>query len=344
MKTVVDDKDGEVSQGLERAADARPASWDGAVTTSPSSPSSPPSPSSAFSASFPSFSAARSAHIAFATGLSAFRAARAVWLVQPDAEALHDARVALRRLRTALAAYEALVRVPFRVKPASIRRLSRRLAPLRDVDVAIQELQLSGDLCEPELRDRLEQARERVRGDVGPTFHRRGARRWQRAMQRWLRAPAFTKSAMVDARGALSARIEQLWPPLDALSGWAIDASDLATAAAEALDELHRLRRRFRDARYLLELGSAAGLGEPHLSIAHFQQLQDGLGGLQDLRVLRDTLVREVGPDWAKAAPRLAQALSAAWSERWQQWVELRSTVGESGPRLPRLAGAQFSR
>lgn len=329
MSAVVDYKDGEVSRSLEQASDALPASGDGAMKTSPPSPSVPPSPS--FPSSPPSPSSA------LAAGLAAFRAARAAWLVLPDAETLHDARVALRRLRTALELYGGIVRLPREVTVRRVRRLSRRLAPLRDLDVAAQQLpSLPSLVVEVGLDRRVERARARCRAKVASALRGRNTRRWQKALAGWLRAVGPTKPAPSDARAPIAVRLAQLWPPLSVLPGWTVEIPNLARASDEALEALHLLRRRLRVSRYLVELGAIAGSDRTHPSPEDLQQLQTSLGALQDIRVLRDILRRGADPpEWANLAPALLPVLEAAWAERWRQWTELRSSVGgrvKSGP------------
>lgn len=286
------------------------------------------------------------AHAALANGLASVRAARAAWLVQFDPEALHDARVALRRLRTALELYEGLVRLPPAVTAKQVRRLSRCLASLRDLDVALQQATLlAGSETELTLRERLEQARERNRTEVAAALHGRRARRWQRALQRWLHGPAFSEVAMADAPGTIGARIAELWPAIEASPAWEAQIPALSTASPDALDALHELRRRLRVGRYLLEFGQGAGISEAGSSLEELQKLQAGLGALQDLRVLRDALVREAGPLWPAAARMVDTALDTAWSERWQQWKDLSAALHAPTPspatsRLTLISGS----
>lgn len=338
VKTVVDDTDRE-GHAPERAADALPPSRNSAMT-SPSSPASPTSGSSPTSPPSPSS--------AFAAGLSSFRAARAAWLVLPDAETLHDARVALRRLRTALELFGGTVRLPREVTVKRVRQLSRRLAPLRDLDVAAQQLpSLPALVVDVGLDRRVERARARCRDKVTSALRGRSARHWQKALAGWLRAIGPTEPAPSAARELIALRIAQLWPPLSVLPGWMVEIPNLARAPGEALDALHLLRRRLRVSRYLLELGTIPGSDRTHPSPEDLQQLQTSLGALQDIRVLRDILRREADPpEWANLAPALLPVLEAAWAEPWRQWTELRSSVGErvkSGP-VAVLARARFSR
>lgn len=277
--------------------------------------------------------AACAAHAALANGLAAVRAARAAWLVQFDLEALHDARVALRRLRTALELYEGVVRLPPVVTVKQVRRLSRRLASLRDLDVALQQVTLlAGTETELTLRERLEQARDQSRTDVAAALHGRRARRWQRALQRWLHGPAFSEVAMADAPGTIGARIAELWPAIEASPAWEVQIPALSTASPDVLDALHELRRRLRVGRYLLEFGQSAGISEAGSSLEELQRLQAGLGALQDLRVLRDALVREAAALWNTWAATIDAALDRAWAERWQQWRDLRTASRAPAP------------
>ncbi|MEK7323322.1 MAG: CHAD domain-containing protein, partial [Pseudomonadota bacterium] len=66
--------------------------------------------------------------------------ARARWVASPDQEALHDFRVAVRRLRSWLEAYEEEVPLPSKLY-GKLRRLARSTNRVRDADVALVWLQ-----------------------------------------------------------------------------------------------------------------------------------------------------------------------------------------------------------
>jgi triphosphatase len=70
-------------------------------------------------------------------GLRHYRLNEAVLLDWHDAEAVHQARVAIRRLRATLAAFAPLIGARQREIDAALRRVARTLGAVRDLDVAM---------------------------------------------------------------------------------------------------------------------------------------------------------------------------------------------------------------
>ena len=255
--------------------------------------------------------------------LDAATAARQRLTDADDAEALHDFRVAMRRLRSTLRAYETQVDA---VVPAKLRRrlrdLARATGEARDVEVQISWLERRRDELPPGRRAgvswllaRLGQRRERayrdIRERIAPKFDRL-ARRLRRALGS---APApdatlpaslasFTAQLLEDQGTDLERRLALIRSPAD---------------HAEA----HAARIRVKRARYLLEpiVREAAPAAPVLRRLKHVQQL---LGDLHDLQVV---------------IARLGDAAAEAAAERTRRLHEL-AVGGDRGatPRGPRPA------
>src|SRR5262245_14698268 len=92
-------------------------------------------------------------------------AAAAAGLLESDAggEALHDFRVALRRLRTLLKAYRDLVRDSVSKKQArALRDLARSTGAARDAEVQLEWLAAQGEAIKPGARKALDWLVEKV--------------------------------------------------------------------------------------------------------------------------------------------------------------------------------------
>ncbi|MFC3173382.1 CHAD domain-containing protein [Novosphingobium bradum] len=245
---------------------------------------------------------------AIVTGcLHHYRRNEAILLATRDGEALHQARVALRRLRSAHAVFAPLLRDGESARlDSAVRGLARVLGAARDLDVLWER-------CAPDLRPALKPRREVA---------------W-RGVSRALAAPA-TRRLMLDlAQWAM-------------LGGWRdapltaeLRAAPLAPFAAAALDKRlervrrhghhladlpdearHTLRKDAKKLRYAVEF--FAGLPAPAASrkrrdrfLAALAELQDRLGLLNDLAVARAVLGAAAPDDEAQARHLLHRASEA---------------------------------
>jgi CHAD domain-containing protein len=217
-----------------------------------------------------------------------------------DGEALHDFRVALRRLRTTLRAYRGELRQSLR--PRVYRRLgdiADETNRVRDADVALAWLlPLSPALSARErvglrwLIERIETRRtKRIEGDLAE------ARRSFRGAERRLRSGLAIDDAGPDrsfatvARGAVVAQAREL---------------DEILAAVRAPDgpEVHRARIAAKRLRYLLEPLTQA-VPATVAVVARLRALQDRLGAQHDAQELERAVRRGVESVAAERAIRL---------------------------------------
>jgi len=222
-------------------------------------------------------------------------------------EHLHELRVALRRLRAAL-------RIGFDALDLddSIRRAlgqtSRALGELRDLDVAIAEIERrppGGSPVPPPLStvvSRLRSRRRTVRARVRRALRSGSVRAALTRLRHWARAPQlhpFGYRSLADVRPALLAPVVE-----------AVDATPAWRAARPTADQLHELRRRARAARYALEL---LGFDRPSdvETLESMAELQDGLGAVRDLDLTRELASDALEQDLARRAPEFARRLSA---------------------------------
>jgi CHAD domain-containing protein len=230
-----------------------------------------------------------------------------------DEEAIHQMRVAGRRLRVAL---PLLARKPHgrRVRRGRriLRELTRSAGTSRDLDVGVglfeERLKERGEI-DPErrtLRQRLRSARGRSRVRMAEALMDIDIARVRR-----------------DLRVVVSRRAELVFTALLRLR----DARDVrGTVILESLATLgesfepaalHRLRIRLRRLRYAAELAEKL-TGQTSEAPALFRQLQDELGRVRDAHVLSCWLGRQAGA----AAARGQAALAAAAREEEAFFLE----------------------
>lgn len=229
-----------------------------------------------------------------------------------DAEAVHDVRVAMRRLRAALGAYAALL--PRRLAPACRRRLGALLdatSGARDLDVALTLLPAAP-------------ATPRAASWVATRWSIDAARERQRARRRLARELPPLVAALAPRLDRFTARVmaggpTQFGAALHAAV--AREAGKLA-AAVTALRQrsrerdAHRVRLAAKRMRYLLE-PAAAALPAVAPLIEQLTAVQDGLGSERDQALLRARLAREL-----RRAPRALRAGVAQLAAALQTTVE----------------------
>lgn len=210
-----------------------------------------------------------------------------------DPEALHDFRVAVRRLRTLLRAFSDDLgnAIPKKLE-RRVRELARTTTPGRDAEVQLAWLEQLGSRRGPGLawlRTRLTQGRDRAYHDIRrsiPGAFRAVDRRLRRRLNGALAAPArdgavFAASLVYQVR-AESAALRQEFAA--------------ARSAADA-DAVHGTRIAVKRLRYLLEPLVVDHAGTRAL-VERLKQLQTALGQLHDLQIL----VRDLGEEAAEAA------------------------------------------
>jgi CHAD domain-containing protein len=256
-----------------------------------------------------------------------------------DPEDLHQLRVCLRRLRTALDQFGPALLLPAGLGPRPIAAVARRTGRTRDLDVL--QARLRDDLL-PVLPDDerrrllralepLGQARRRAFADLRRALERPAFSRQRHQLGRWLEQPLFTPLGeqplapwLVDWRLALLA-------DLFLLPGW--------WAGDPASPRLHDLRKRLKGVRYGLEHLEAWSPPPLQDWVQELRQAQDHLGALQDLAVLHRSLQRPpVRLRWSRM-PALAALLQDEQRRHWSRWQQLAARLSDPAgrSRLQRL-------
>lgn len=244
-------------------------------------------------------------------------------LADQDPEALHQLRVTLRRLRTALLQFGPALVLPASVRERRLAAVARRTSLCRDLDVL--GLRLKNQLL-PRLpgeeRRRLSGAIDSLERDRGKTFatlvvELRGSR-YRKLLERlntWQKRPRFTPLGQLPLLPWLVEWQAPFSSGLFLHAGWLEQ-----DPAAEAL---HGLRKRIKAARYSLEI--VGRWCEPPLLawIEDLKQAQDHLGELHDLQVLIQSLTTSLNQHKPAAMPVLQAELEAQQLQHWLQWREL---------------------
>ncbi|RUR76015.1 CHAD domain-containing protein [Chlorogloeopsis fritschii PCC 9212] len=263
-----------------------------------------------------------------------------------DPEALHQMRVGIRRLRTAVTRFDQALNLPKLVNDKSLGKIARRLGNLRDLDVLKETLE---NLDQPDLPkkerqslqtafDALEKQREKALQDVRTTFKDERYKSIKQSLQDWLDEPSYQPLASLPMQEVLP---DLLLPEISSFllhPGWLVgtQVEHLGVIIsqdweAETIEHelttngklLHSLRKQTKRLRYQMELFSDL-YGESYTNyVAQVKGIQDILGGMQDSVVLSEWLVDVFKCELHTQLPTLANILAQNRYQMWQQWQPL---------------------
>jgi CHAD domain-containing protein len=209
-----------------------------------------------------------------------------------EPEAIHQSRVATRRLKAALDLMKpVLSKRPRRKIGRILRRLRRRLGPLRDADVMIDHLQDLGESSAQHapaaawLARRLGEERDSLR--LKTSKGKRPA-----TVIAKLDAWEPVRGEIETAREALDSLLaESLHLQLDAFAEQAdrlCEPADDQPATGDERQDPHELRISGKALRYTLEMAAAHGHELPGSLTKTFKKMQDALGDWHDYVVLAE--------------------------------------------------------
>lgn len=252
-------------------------------------------------------------------------------LADRDPEPLHQLRVSLRRLRTALIQFGAALELPESVSECRIAAVARRTSLCRDLDVL--QLRLRQELL-PKLPSeeqgnleaamkRLGRDRTQAFGTLAEALHSSRYLKLLERLNKWQKQPRFTSLGKELLLPWLADWQAPFTAGLFLHPGWAVE-----DPASEAL---HGLRKRIKEARYSLE--NLERWCEPPLLawLEDLRQAQQHLGELHDLQILYRNLADSHSLRKRSALPVLRTELEGQQLQHWLRWRELaRSLVSDS--------------
>jgi len=260
-----------------------------------------------------------------------------------DQDAIHDARVATRRLKAMVNLLTPLTQEEYRRPFArALRSLRRRLGPLRDLDVMIDHLQES---C---------YQRRHATAAAWVTHRLQEERRVQRHKLATKASPAGILARLGTWWG-LREEVGDLLErtPLDGhlaralrqqLESFTLHADKLRAnmdlhARERAPDDPHALRIAGKLLRYTLELAATLGHPLPPAVLAHFKQMQDTLGLWHDCvvlsqKVMRLTLDDEIACHDRALYEQLLHLSGLLWRQAEHQLKRFAAIWSARGPEL----------
>lgn len=261
-----------------------------------------------------------------------------------DPENLHQMRVGVRRLRSAINNLNLALDLPASITERNLGKIGRSLGKLRDLDVLMAQLE---DGYRPQLPQSeqeqldiailaLHKQRQHKLQSVRKTLKGQLYLNLKQELAQWLSCPQYLPQGNL----ALNLVVpDLLLPQVSQLllhPGWLVGV-ELATeqelsivpmsttkAVKKILDReetlLHDLRKTAKQTRYNLELFSQFYDAEYQNYLEQIEQIQAVLGEIQDAYVLRAVLEQVLKTPIKQKMPELAQLLNHTRDQKWQQW------------------------
>jgi CHAD domain-containing protein len=269
-----------------------------------------------------------------------------------DPEALHQMRVGMRRLRTAVTRFSPAVDLPKSASDKNIGKIARRLGNLRDLDVLKESLENLEKSHLPRKEQRslqtameaLSKQREEAVVDVKSTFKDDHYKSLKHRLKEWLDDPFYQPLAYLPIQQVLpdlllpevstfllhpgwligtqlEGRVEKAEAEIIIPRGW--EAQKVEQELATNGEILHSLRKQAKRLRYQMELFTDL-YGESYANcIAEVKSIQEILGAMQDSVVLADWLADVFKSEIDSQLPTLASMFAQNRYKLWQQWQPL---------------------
>ena len=268
-----------------------------------------------------------------------------------DPEALHDMRVATRRMRAAMKVFEGAL--PERAKwfREELRWVAGVLGEVRDLDVQIGRLETWRDEADEEsseflgkILDVIRKRRTEARGRMLEALDSARYERLETSFGEMLRRGPGVERELAQGNG----HSPEGEPVTSAAPALLSTRYRKWSRAAKSLDEssppesFHDLRKKGKRLRYALEFVSEV-YGKPAEKVVKpLKTLQDDLGRHQDAVVASGTL-RELGTTTEGRVPRGAAFTMGVYSERYvREATGIRSEVLRSKPFLALARGKSW--
>ncbi|MEG4083820.1 CHAD domain-containing protein [Microcoleus sp. POL10_C6] len=263
-----------------------------------------------------------------------------------DAEELHQMRVGLRRLRSAVTGFAPVLDWPKEASERKIGKVGRILGTLRDLDVMLESLQnryypnLPTDeqkVLDKALLNLLKQRHRALKG-VRAILEHKSYESLKQSIEDWLEKPKFQAIEHLPIGEVLPdlllPQVSEFFLHPAWLLGTEYEDGKVKVVDdlnAEAVEEklaaegtiLHDLRKQAKRVRYLMNLFGDFYSETYEVYVEDVKAIQECLGDIQDSEVLGEFLTDFVDRDLKKELPKLAGLLAENRYAAWQKWQVL---------------------
>ncbi len=263
-----------------------------------------------------------------------------------DPEDLHQMRVGMRRLRSAITGFAPALELPKPAQEKKIGKIARRLGQLRDLDVLREVLENHYKPALPSEEQKslesavvhLDKQRRQALEQVKETLENERYQSLKQSLKKWLKQPSYRDIAQMPIEQVLP---DLLLPEVSKLflhPGWLV-GTEVKAGEINVVKELepemveqqlaaqgpvlHSLRKETKRLRYQMEVFSDF-YGEPYVAyLEDVKAIQEVLGQMQDSFVLSEFLTDVLRSKIKNVLPTLAEQLTQTSYEAWLQWQSL---------------------
>lgn len=272
-----------------------------------------------------------------------------------DPEALHQMRVGMRRLRTAVTGFAPALDLPKEAQEKQIGKIARILGELRDLDVLQETLKnyqpalpkSEQEVIEKAL-DYLEKQRQKTFKKVKSTLQTSSYQDFKKAAQTWLKNPTYQPMGEIPILAVLP---DLLLPQVSQLlihPAWLVGTKseagelypladlskkDIEKSLTDYGKDLHNLRKQTKRVRYQMELFADLYGSTYAAYLKDMKAIQEVLGEIQDSVVLAEFLSQATGHENNSLSPKLIKKMAQNRYEAWQKWQTLQKRYLNSSIR-----------
>ncbi|MBP0013292.1 MAG: CHAD domain-containing protein [Roseofilum sp. SBFL] len=266
-------------------------------------------------------------------------------LADQDPEDLHQMRVGMRRLRSAVTGFAPILDLPPQMSNKRIGKMARILGELRDLDVlqeALQEYQPQVKAKEQPLLEKALQKLSKQRSKAFKTVKNflkgKTYKNFKQSVNTWLQEPHYQNWAELPVNSVLP---DLLLPYINQLllhPAWWVGVTvegekikrqtRLTLKGAEAQisqqgEALHDLRKQAKRVRYQMSLFRQHYGPVYQEYVQEIKQIQEVLGTIQDTLVLEAFLDEVLPSNWRQEGTGLTKLLTKQRYECWKEWYKL---------------------
>lgn len=267
-------------------------------------------------------------------------------LKDKDTEELHQMRVGMRKLRSAIVGFSLVLKLPKNAGEKPVGKIAKILGELRDLDVLEETLNYQyRPLLVPSEQQEIDRAlkylykqRIQVFKKVQKLLKGNEYQALKEGFKSWLENPQYQLIAHWKIQHILP---DLLLPQISRFllhQSWLvgtnvrdgeviIENTMTPTEVEEILEKqgllLHELRKEAKKTRYLMELFLSYSSQEYKNYFNLIKNIQTVLGEIQDSFVLGSFLTEVFATDFSKTMPNMASLLTTSRYNKWQQWQQL---------------------
>ena len=277
-----------------------------------------------------------------------------------DPEELHQMRVSMRRLRSAITGFAPALNLPKTASDRQLGKIARTLGKLRDIDVLEAELKNKYRPLLPKVEQKsldkvlkdLDRRRKIAYEEVTVTFKKQRYKYLKKDLNGWLKKPKYQKIGNILLDSVLP---DLLLPQISKLllhPAWWLgikqgEPSSLAGVERVLEKEgeiLHNLRKEAKRSRYNMDLFTDFYGDRYQKYVKKIKNIQEVLGEIQDCYILREFLEQIFGLEPEKKLPTLARIIAEKRYEKWLEWLEIQQEFLKTQTRQDLRSVVQYPR